>query len=125
MIGKLGAAVVLAVVGPLLVRDRPGLILILAAAVAVGTYALRDILAPVRLAADGEGVTVVTGFATKRRIPWRDVERIRVDERRRFGLRSALLEIDAGSSLHLFGASELGTPVEDAAEALRHLRTGR
>lgn len=108
-----------------LARDAAGLSLAIVATAAIALYALRDLLAPVRLAANGDGVTVVTGFAGHRQIPWRDVERIRIDERRRFGTRSALLEIDTGETLHLFGPSELGEPVEDVADALRHLRTGR
>jgi hypothetical protein len=125
LIGKLAATGVLVLVGLLFAGDRPGMILALVAAAAAGAYAVRDILVPVRLAADGEGLTVATGFVGTRWIPWRDVERIRIDERRRFGLRSMLLEIDADASLHLFSASELGAPVEDVAEALRHIRTGR
>ncbi|HEX2416502.1 MAG TPA: PH domain-containing protein [Micromonosporaceae bacterium] len=125
LIGKLAATIVLALVGLLFISDRLGVVLALVAATAVGAYAVRDILAPVRLAADGDGVTVVTGFVGHQWIPWRDVERIRIDDRRRLGLRSMLLEIDTGSSLYLFSASELGAPVEDVAEALRHIRTGR
>ncbi|MGH3737325.1 MAG: PH domain-containing protein [Micromonosporaceae bacterium] len=108
-----------------LASDPPGLALAVVATIAIGLYALRDLLAPVRLTADAEGVTVVTGYAGRRTIPWRDVERIRVDERGRLLNRSALLEIDTGESLHFFGTSELGQPVADVAEALRHLRTGR
>lgn len=131
LVGKLVAFAVVVLLGLLLARDSPGLGLAAVAAVAVGAYALRDILAPVRLAADREGLTVVTGFAGKRQIPWRDVERIRVDRSARVGLRAmldaehtALLEVDTGSSLHLFGASELGAPVEEVAETLRRFRTG-
>jgi hypothetical protein len=122
---KLAGAVGLAVLGVLVARDTVGLIVVGVAAGAVGLHALRDILAPVRLRADGDGLTVVHGFAGRRDIPWREVERIRIDERRRFGMRSSLLEIDTGHTLHLFSASELGMPIDDVADALRHLRTGR
>jgi len=131
LVSKLVAFAVVVLLGLLLAQDPLGLGLTAVAAVAVGAYALRDILAPVRLAADREGLTVVTGFASRRQIPWRDVERIRVDRPVRAGLRAmlnaehtALLEVDTGSSLHLFGASELGVPVEEAVETLRHFRTG-
>lgn len=131
LVSKLVAFAVVLLLGLLLARDSPGMGLAVIAAVAVGIYALRDILAPVRLAADREGVTVVAGFAGRRQIPWRDVERIRVGRSARVGLRAmldadrtALLEIDTGSSLHLFGASELGAPVDEVAETLRHFRTG-
>ncbi len=133
LVSKLVAFAVVALLGLLLAQDPPGLGLAAVAAMAVGAYALRDILAPVRLAADREGLTLVTGFAGKRQIPWRDVERIRVDTgAARFGLRAmaldadrrALLEIDTGSSLHIFGASELGASVDEVAETLRRFRTG-
>lgn len=132
LVSKLVAFAVVVLLGLLLARDPLGLLLAAVAAVAVGSYALRDILAPIRLAADREGLTMVTGFASRRQFPWRDVERIRVDRPVRGGLRAmlnaehtALLEVDTGSSLHLFGASELGAPVEEVAETLRHFRTGR
>src|SRR5512132_3065719 len=76
--------------------DLPGLVLAVVAAVVLAVYAMRDVIAPVRLAADQDGVTVVTGFAGRRRIPWDEVERIRVDVRSRLGLRAELLEIDTG-----------------------------
>jgi hypothetical protein len=84
--------------------------------------ALRDLLAPVRLAADPTGVTVVSGFAGHRHLPWDQIERIRVDERRRFGARSQLLEIDTGESLHLFSGYELSASVSDVATLLQGLR---
>jgi hypothetical protein len=85
-------------------------------------YLVRDLLAPVRVAADATGVTVATGFAGRRHLPWRDIERIRVDERQRLGTRSELLEIDAGESLHLFSAYELNAPCVEVAAALEDLR---
>lgn len=97
----------------------------LVAAVVLAGFAVRDLVAPVRLSADGTGVTVVRGFAGRRHIPWADVERVRVDVRRRLGLRSELLEIDVGSTLHLFSAYDLGVPPEQVADELVALRTGR
>src|SRR5687768_16558659 len=87
--------------------DPTKLFAALVGAAVVGTLALRDLLAPVRLAADPEGVTVVTGFASRLRLPWSRIERVRVDERDRFGVKSRLLEIDAGNSIHLFSTYEL------------------
>lgn len=95
------------------------------AAALLATYAVRDVVLPVRLAADADGLTVPSGYAGRRRIGWADVERIRVDERRRFGTRAQLLEVDTGASLHLFNTYELSAPVEDVADELRRLRTGR
>jgi Bacterial PH domain len=95
-------------------------LLFFAAVITVALVALtvRDLLAPVRVAADDEAVTVVTGYAGHRRIPWGDVERIRVDERRRLGRLTAYLEIDTGDMVHLFSRYELDTPCEEVAEML-------
>ncbi|MQA27115.1 MAG: PH domain-containing protein [Micromonosporaceae bacterium] len=122
---KLVGALIFVAAALLLARNPEGLLICAIAAAAIGAYALRDLLAPVRLAADGTGLTVVSGYAALRRIPWSQVERIRIDARQRLGLRSELLEIDAGSSVHLFSSAELGAPVEQVADALRTLRTGR
>ena len=73
-----------------------------AAALFLAVWGLRDLIAPVRLSADAEGVTVVSGFAGRRRLPWAAIERITVDTRTRRGLRSETLEIDTGEAIHLF-----------------------
>ena len=77
-------------------------------------YGLRDVLAPVRLAANRDGVTVVAGFAGHRRLAWSEVDRVRLDERSRYGGRQALLEIDAGESLHFFSRYDLGMAPSEA-----------
>jgi hypothetical protein len=87
-------------------------------------WALRDLIVPVRLAADPTGITVVTGLARRRHLAWAQIERVRVDRRERRGLRTELLEIDAGDSLHLFSLHDLGVPPEEVATALTSLRTG-
>src|SRR5689334_16825486 len=79
-------------------RDPIGLVIGLAAALALAGYAARDLVVPVRLAAGPTGVTVVSGYAGHRHLTWAQVERVRVDERRRLGTRSQLLEIDAGET---------------------------
>ncbi|GAA2845301.1 hypothetical protein Acy02nite_46650 [Actinoplanes cyaneus] len=97
-----------------------------ALAVLVGSglvvWAARDVLVPVRLAADSDGVTVVTGFARRRHVRWPEVEKVRVDRTTRRGLRSELLEIDTGDAVYLFGAHELGADPEDVATELATLR---
>ena len=93
-------------------------------ALALAGWALRDLIAPVRLAADADGVTVLTGFARRRRVPWDRIERVRVDRRTHRGLRSETLELDAGDAIYLFGAHELGALPEDVAAALHDLRVG-
>ncbi len=103
----------------------PSAVVALAAAAVLSVLAIRDVAAPVRLAADESGVTIVSGYAGHRRLPWADIERIRVDRRRRRGPRADLVEIDTGEKLYLFGASELGAPCGEVVDALRALRAGR
>ena len=88
------------------------------AALVLGGYAARDLLAPYRLTADGAGLTVVTGFLGRRGLSWDQVDRVRVDERRRLGTRSELLEIDTGDDLYLLSGYDLGVPVREALGAL-------
>jgi hypothetical protein len=104
--------------------DAVTIAIALLGALVLALQALRDVLAPVRLAADLHGLTVVSGFAGRRRIPWSVIERIRVDERTRFGVRSPLLEIDTGETLHLISARELGAPCDEVVQSLAALRTG-
>jgi hypothetical protein len=121
---KLAAAAAFALVA-LLSLDNPVRLAFaaLAAAVLAG-YAVRDLVAPVRVRADPSGVTVVAGFAGRRRLAWAQIERVRVDEHRRLGLRSELLEIDAGDALYLFSPYDLGAPCGEVAQTLIGLRTG-
>jgi hypothetical protein len=119
---KISGAVVFLVVAVVFGSDLVGLALGVAAALALGVFALRDVLVPVRLAADPTGVTVVSGFAGRRHLGWAEIERIRVDERRRLGTRSQLLEIDAGESLHLFSGYELSASCTEVAALLQNLR---
>ncbi|MEV7228530.1 MULTISPECIES: PH domain-containing protein [Polymorphospora] len=94
---------------------------VLVAVVLLG-WAVRDIVVPVRLAVDEDGVTVVTGYARRRHLPWDRIERITVDTRPRLGLRTETLEIDAGDSLHLLGAYDLGAAPADVAATLQAAR---
>ncbi|MFG1711224.1 PH domain-containing protein [Nonomuraea sp. M3C6] len=103
--------------------DVRGVILAVPAAVLIGAMALRDLIAPVRLAADESGITVVHGFAGRRHVPWAAIWDIKVDVRRRWGLRSEMLEIDTGDNLHLFSPHELGTSPTEVAAALRRRGT--
>lgn len=119
---KFAGALLLAAVAALSGAERERLLLAGVAALALGAYGLRDLLAPVRVAADAEGVTVVSGYAGHRRIPWREVEHVGLGEHRSLGLRSEVLEIDAGESLHLFSRYDLGVPCSEVAETLEGLR---
>jgi hypothetical protein len=97
---------------------------VMAVAVAIGLagWALRDLLAPVRLAADHDGVTVIEGFARRRRLAWAEIERVRVDRRERLGISTELLELDADEALYLFSIHDLGA---DPREVLAHLEEFR
>ncbi len=120
---KLVGAAALVGLGLLLADgDRVRLALAVLVAAGLAGWALRDLLAPVRLAVDPAGVTVAHGFAGRRRLDWAAVEAITVDRRSRLGLASELLEIDAGESLHLFGRYDLGAPPDEVADALRAAR---
>jgi hypothetical protein len=103
--------------------DLRGVFLAVPAAVLVGAMGLRDVLVPVRLAADESGITVVHGFAGKRHVPWEDIKDITVDVRRRFGTRSEMLEIDTGDHLHIFSPHELGASPTEVAAVLRRRGT--
>ncbi|HXA61618.1 MAG TPA: PH domain-containing protein [Streptosporangiaceae bacterium] len=121
VVKALGAAV-LAVVALLSAGDTVGVAFAGIAAVGLLAFAARDVLAPVRLAADAEGVVAVSGFASRTRVRWAEIEAIRVDDRRRFGLTSRLLEIDTGDRLYVFSSYDLGVPAQDAAGELRRMR---
>jgi hypothetical protein len=103
-------------------RDPVRWALAVIAAVALGLWALRDLIAPVRLAADGGGVTVIAGFVRRRHLRWHQIERVRVDRRTHRGLRSEFLELDAGDAIYVFSANDLGALPEDVATALADLR---
>ncbi|MBX6386399.1 MAG: PH domain-containing protein [Microbispora sp.] len=107
---------VLAIVG-----DGAQLFLAGVAALGFGLLTGRDLIAPVRLAAGEDGL-IVSGLAGRERISWNDVDRIRVDSHRRYGLTTELLEIDAGEQIHLFSRFDLGAPVVDVAETLMRMR---
>jgi hypothetical protein len=119
---KGGAAIGLVLAGVFAAENNRMLAAALVAAAILGVYALRDVIAPVRLAADLDGVTVVSGYAGRRRIAWAEVERMRVDARSRGGLRSELLEIDAGEHLFLLSRYDLNAHPADVYEELLRLR---
>jgi hypothetical protein len=97
---------------------------VLAGAVALGLtlWALRDLVAPVRLAADADGLTVIDGFARRRRLSWAEIDRVRLDRRERLGLTTALLEIDTDDALYLHSMHDLGADPHDVLAELEELR---
>jgi len=88
------------------------------AAVGMTIYGLRDVLARERLRVEADGLTVVHGFAGRGRFGWDQIERVRVDERLRLGIRSQLLEVDAGDWIGLYGRLELGAEPDDVRAAI-------
>ncbi|MFV2018542.1 PH domain-containing protein [Micromonospora sp. LOL_023] len=119
----IGAATVLAAGLLLADGDQVRLALAVLAAASMTGWALRDLLVPVRITAGPDGITVVAGFAGRRRLGWGQIEAITVDRRGHRGVRTELLEIDAGESLHLLGRGELGTDPAEVAAALRALHS--
>jgi len=103
-------------------RNQVQWVLVGIAALALAGWALRDLVAPVRLTADPSGITVVVGFAGHRHLPWSQIEQVRVDRHEHRGLRSEMLEIDAGTSLHLLSKQDLNALPDDVADALTSLR---
>jgi hypothetical protein len=101
--------------------DRPGWVLGGAVSLAAAGYALRDLMAPVRLSADQQGLTVRHGFAARAHLSWTEVERIRVDQRSRLGIPAEALEIDAGEQLFLLGRGDLGAAPTEVAQVLAQL----
>jgi hypothetical protein len=118
----LGAVAVLVLVLAFSRHDRVQWALAIVVAAGLIGWALRDLIVPVRLTADPEGLTVIAGLARRRRVLWAEIERVRVDRRARLGLRSELLEVDAGESIYLFSAHELGAEPDEVATALAGLR---
>jgi hypothetical protein len=120
-VAKLAGAVIFAAAAAIGYPDPGQVIVVGLAAVVLGVLGVRDLVAPVRLAASPEGVTVTTGFATRRHVAWGEIAGIKVDARRGLMLRSQVLELDTGDNLYFFGTNDLGAPCEEVAERLTSL----
>lgn len=116
--GKLAVAGIVGVVGGFAGAELWQFAVVAAMVAGLAGWAARDLAAPVRLRADPAGLTVVTGFARQRRLGWSQVERVRVDVRRR----SRLLEVDTGEALYLFSRYDLDDDLAEVAGALERLR---
>lgn len=90
-------------------------------AAGVAIWGIRDLVAPVRLAADAEGVTVVAGFARRRWLPWSQIEAVRLDRRERLGVSSNLVEVDADDALFMFSMHDLGADPHEVIRVLEDL----
>jgi hypothetical protein len=118
----LGAVAIVVLAFAFIRRDPVQWTIALTAAAGLVIWALRDLIAPVRLAADADGVTVVVGFAGRRRHGWSDIERVRLDRRDRLGVKSESLEIDTDDALYLFSMHDLGADPRDVLQVLDELR---
>lgn len=90
-------------------------VIVLVAAATFGT------LCRPRLRADADGVAV-RGVRGEQRWAWPAVS-VQVRTNTRFGLRTALLEIDTAEQLILLSKLDLGADPEDVLVELEHLRT--
>ena len=121
---KLAGTAAFALVALWFSHDPSRLVVAALAALIVGAYAVRDLLSPVTLAIYGDGVIVRRGFFGQRRILWGQIERIRVDSRRRLAGRSNLLEIDIGETIFFFSRYEIGAEPADVVDELKAARAG-
>ncbi|CAM3320684.1 PH domain-containing protein [Stackebrandtia soli] len=119
---KIAATAIFALVALWYADDSARFLVAAFAAIILASYALRDLINPVRLTADADGVRVSRGFFGERRLAWGEISRIRVDERRRLAGTSVLLEIDIDTTLFLFSKSEIGEDPAEAAATLNELR---
>ena len=80
-----------------------------------------DLVFSPRLEADADGLTIRSP-STRARLAWHEIETVRADVRRRRGLRSTTLEVDAGAVLVVFSRRALGEDPERAAELIAEVR---
>ena len=113
--GLLAFAAVLLVVAGL--SDDAGRLLALPAAAAVVGLAFRDLRSGTLLVADGSGLDVLQGLR-RVRVPWAEVERMRVLRDRR----AELLELDLGRTLALLSRQRLGRLPEEVLADLLTVR---
>jgi hypothetical protein len=117
----LGAAALPALVAVFAPDDLPRWLVAGAVAAGLMVWAARDVLHPVRLAADDAGITVLTGFARRRHLPWDRIEAVRVERARR----SEVLEIDTGDAVYVLSEPQLSAMAEEVAARLAELRSVR
>ena len=98
-----GVFAVVAITG----ADKAGQLLAVAAAALLAVIAANDLLLVPRLAVSAAGLRIRSA-TTRAMLPWSEVDAVRVDERRRYGLSSRTLEIDAGPLLVVLSRHALG-----------------
>ena len=115
-----GGALV-ALIAAALAGAGPGRLIALVAVVVLAAYAVGDVVFSPRLVADAEGVTIRSP-ATRATLAWADIEDVRADSRLRLGLRSTMLEIDAGAVLVVLSPRAIGTDPDAAADLINAFR---
>jgi hypothetical protein len=103
------------------VSDPAGRVLLGVAGVFLLLLTATDLLVRPRLAADPAGLRLRT-LSVRRDLPWSQVERVVVDERRRRGLVARTLEVDAGDTLVVLGRRSLGADPREVADAIAKIR---
>ncbi len=117
------AGMLLALAGVLLAPDPEGRVLAGVALLVLGALVAGDLVFSPRLEADADGLTIRAPL-TRARLAWHEIETVRADVRRRHGLRSSTLEVDAGDVLAVFSRRALGADPERAAELIAAVRGG-
>jgi hypothetical protein len=118
------AAIALIAAGLAATADPAGRLLFALLALWLAGLVATDLLLRPRLRADGAGLQVRT-FAVRGRLPWSQVQRVRVDQRSRYGLTARALEVDAGDLLLVIGRRSLGADPRDVAATLNEIRYGQ
>lgn len=125
---KLVAAALLGLLTWMAATETWPVVVGLTLATGLAAWAVRDLAVPVRLVADADGLTVVTGVARRVRLAWSQVERVRVDVRRASRMLAAgesrMLEIDTGEALYLLSRYDLDADLDELAGQLARLHLG-
>ncbi len=101
--------------------DRDGRLLALIAVVMLAFYVVGDLVYSPRIEANANGVRIRSAF-TRANLRWDEIDTVRVVSRRRGGLRTSALEIDAGAVIAEFSRRSLGLAPEEALTLLLAFR---
>lgn len=102
--------------------DRQGKLIYGIAAVMLAALCATDLIWSPRLKVTAAGLTIHSPTLTAT-YTWSQIEAIRVDRRRRLGLSSATLEIDAGEQLAVLSRRALNADPQDVAEVIEAVRS--
>jgi hypothetical protein len=101
--------------------DPAGRVLLGLAGLGLLVLAATDLLVRPRLSADASGLRLRT-LAVRRDLPWSQVERVVVDERKRYGLTARTLEVDAGETLVVLGRRSMGADPREVVGTIARIR---